>query len=75
MAAVKTKTKVRAEFKLENGVDGESNPIYKSKSIPSIKKSATPDQIYAVMSALKACLNQRAVAFYVSDIFNLENQI
>jgi hypothetical protein len=49
-----TEQKVRTQLQLvfQTGEDGEGNVIVKNKNFNNIKTTATPDQLYAVASAL-----------------------
>jgi hypothetical protein len=49
-----TEQKVRTQLQLvfQTGEDGEGNVVIKNKNFNNIKTTATPDQLYAVASAL-----------------------
>lgn len=48
-------TKLRLVF--ETGVDGEGNPILKSKTFSNVKKEATVDQLFQAAQAITALCN------------------
>lgn len=74
MAANKELQKVSLSFKLENGVDGEGNALYKTKSFANVKGSAAPDSVYAVAEGIKTVLKNTAVAYYINETSLLQNK-
>lgn len=74
MAANKEIQKVSLSFKLDNGVDDEGKPVYKTKSFANIKGNASADAIFAVAEGIKTVLKDTAVAYYVNETSLLQNE-
>ncbi|MBI0579855.1 DUF1659 domain-containing protein [Neobacillus cucumis] len=64
-----TSTKLRIVF--ETGVDGEGNPILRSKTFSNVKKDATADQLYQAAQAIFVLCNDTLYRIEKNDSSDL----
>ncbi|MFE8695038.1 DUF1659 domain-containing protein [Cytobacillus sp. FJAT-53684] len=62
-------TKIRLSF--EAGLNEKGEPIYKSKTIGNVKKTASADQIYQVTQALASLSNDPLATVVRNDSFDI----
>lgn len=67
--ALMVDTKIRLRF--ETGLNDKGEPVYKSKTIGNIKKSASADQIHETAQALASLCNDPLVAVVRNDSFDI----
>ncbi|MGI8314084.1 DUF1659 domain-containing protein [Halobacillus mangrovi] len=74
MAISSEKVGTQLQMVFENGVDGEGNPTFRTKSFNNVKPASTPEQLYTVSTALSQ-LQQRILytverndSFVIADL-------
>lgn len=67
--ALMVDTKIRLSF--ETGLNDKGEPVYRSKTIGNVKKTASADQIYEAAEALASLCSDPLVTVVRNDSFDI----
>ena len=67
--ALMVDTKIRLSF--ETGLNDKGEPVYRSKTIGNVKKTASADQIYEAAEALASLSSDPLVTVVRNDSFDI----
>ncbi|GFP76634.1 DUF1659 domain-containing protein [Clostridium fungisolvens] len=73
MAVSKLLDSTSFSIEVESGTDKTGAKIYKKKNFSGIKKSATPENVFAVADAIKAVLSAGTRDYYLNEASKIVN--